>query len=160
MRWDPFREMMSLRQAMDRLFEDSFVRRPHWWPALAEGALPLSLEMYQTANDVVVKAAVPGAKPEEVDISITGDTITIKGERKEEKGVKEADYFLKEHVCGSYSRMLTIPVPVQADKAEAAFENGILTLTLPKKEEAKPKQVKIKPKTTIESTKGAKKTKS
>jgi len=66
MRWDPFREMMSLRQAMDRLFEDSFVRRPHWWPALAEGALPLSLEMYQTANDMVVKTAVPGAKPEEV----------------------------------------------------------------------------------------------
>ena len=66
MRWDPFREMMSLRQAMGRLFEDSFVRRPHWWPALAEGALPLSLEMYQTANDVVVKEAVPGVKPEEV----------------------------------------------------------------------------------------------
>ena len=149
-------EMMSLRQAMGRLFEDSFVRRPHWWPALAEGALPLSLEMYQTANDVVVKTAAPGAKPEEVDISITGDTLTIKGERKEEKEVKEADYFLKEHVYGSYSRTVTIPVPVQADKAEAAFENGILTLTLPKKEEAKPKQVKIKPKTTIEGAKGAK----
>lgn len=159
MRWDPFREMISLRQAMGRLFEDSFVRRPHWWPALAEGALPLSLEMYQTANDVVVKMAVPGAKPEEVDISITGDTLTIKGERKEEKEVKEADYFLKEHVYGSYSRTVTIPVPVQADKAEAAFENGILTLTLPKKEEAKPKQVKIKPKATIEGAKGAKKTK-
>jgi HSP20 family protein len=160
MRWDPFKEMMSLRQAMDRLFEDSFVRRPHWWPALAEGALPLSLEMYQTANDVVVKAAVPGVKPEEVDISITGDTLTIKGERKEEKEVKEADYFLKEHVYGSYSRTVAIPVPVQADKAEATFENGILTLTLPKKEEAKPKQVKIKPKATIEGAKGGKKTKS
>lgn len=108
---------------------------------------------------MVVKTAVPGAKPEEVDISITGDTLTIKGERKEEKEVKEADYFLKEHVYGSYSRTVTIPVPVQADKAEAAFENGILTLTLPKKEEAKPKQVKIKPKATIEGAKGAKKTK-
>ena len=64
MRWDPFREMMSLRQAMDRLFEDSFVRRPHWWPALAEGALHLSLEMYQTVSDVVVKAAVPGVENE------------------------------------------------------------------------------------------------
>ena len=112
--------------------------------------------MYQNANDVVVKAAVPGVKPEEVDISITGDTLTIKGERKEEKEVKEADYFLKEHVCGSYSRTVTIPVPVQADKAEAAFENGILTLTLPKKEEAKPKQIKIKPKVAIEDTKKTK----
>ena len=93
MRWDPFREMMSLRQAMDRLFEDSFVRRPHWWPALAEGALPLSLEMYQTANAVVVKASLPGFKPEEVDISIIGDTLTIKGEHKEEKEVKDEDYF-------------------------------------------------------------------
>jgi HSP20 family protein len=157
MRWDPFREMMSLRQAMDRLFEDSFVRRPSWWPALGESALPLSLEMYQTDNDVVVKAAIPGVKPEEVDISITGDTLTIKGERKEEKEVKEEDYFLKEHVYGSYNRTVILPTPVQADKAEAVFENGILTLTLPKKEEVKPKQIKIKPKASIE---GAKKTKS
>ncbi|MBM4463195.1 MAG: Hsp20/alpha crystallin family protein [Chloroflexi bacterium] len=159
MRWDPFKEMMSLRQAMDRLFEDSFVRRPHWWPALAEGALPLSLEMYQTASDVVVKAAVPGVKPEEVDISITGDTLTIKGERKEEKEVKEENYFLKEHVYGSYNRTIILPAPVQADKAEAVFENGILTLTLPKKEEVKPKQVKIKPKASIEGAKAEKKTK-
>lgn len=147
-RWEPFREMMSLRNAMDRLFEDSFVRPWRFWPDLERGEL--SLDMYQTANDVVVKAALPGVKPEEVDISITGDTLTIKGEHKEEQEVKQADYFHREHCYGSFSRSLTIPVKVKSDKAEAIFENGILTLTLPKAEEVKPKQIKVKPKAMIE----------
>ena len=77
MRWEPFREMMTLRQAMDRLFEDSFVRPARIWPELGVGEM--AVDMYQTANDVVIKAACPGAKPEEVDVSITGDILTIRG---------------------------------------------------------------------------------
>lgn len=150
-RWEPFREMMSLRNAMDRLFEDSFIRPWRFWPDLERGELPL--DMYQTANDVVVKAALPGVKPEEVDISITGDTLTIKGEHKEEQEIKQEDYFYKEHRYGGFSRSVTIPVQVQSDKAEATFENGVLTLTLPKAEEAKPKQIKVKPKAIIEGSK-------
>ncbi len=152
MRWDPFREMISLREAMDRLFEESFVRPPRLWPELGIGQIPV--DMYQTANDIVVKASVPGLKPEEVDISITGDTLTIKGEHKEEKETKERDYFYREHRYGAFSRSLTIPVPVKADKAEATFENGVLTITLPKAEEVKPKQIKVKAKS---ATEGAKK---
>ena len=151
-RWEPFREMMTLREAMDRLFEDSFVRPSRLlWPELARGDLPV--DMYQTANDVVVKASIPGLKPDEVDISITGDTLTIKGEHKEEKETKEQDYFYKERRYGAFSRSLTIPVPVKAEKAEATFENGVLTLTLPKAEEAKPKQIKVKAKQMIEGAK-------
>ncbi len=150
-RWEPFREMMSLRDAMDRLFEDSFVRPWHFWPGMGGGELPL--DMYQTANDVVVKAALPGVKPEEVDISITGDTLTIRGEHKEEQEVKQEDYFYKEHRFGSFSRSVTIPVQVKSDKAEATFDNGILTLTLPKAEEIKPRQIKVKPKAVIEGGK-------
>ena len=150
-RWEPFREMTSLRDAMDRLFEDSFVRAPRLWSAL--GAWELPLDMYQTANDVVVKGTLPGFKPEEVDISITGDTLTLKGEHKEENEVKEEDYFYKERRYGAFSRSVPLPVKVKSDKAEAAFENGVLTLTLPKAEEVKPKQIKVKAKQTTESKK-------
>jgi len=151
MRWDPYRDIMSLRQVMDRMFDDTFL-----WPArsqyeMAGGNLPL--DMYQTKDEVVVKAALPGMKPEEVDITLTGDTLTIKGEHKEDKEVKEADYIRREHRYGSFSRTVAIPVSVQSDKAQAAFENGILTLTLPKAEAIKPKQIKIKGKAAVEEPK-------
>ena len=150
-RWEPFREMMSLRDAMDRLFEDSFVRP--WSFRGDHGVMGLPLDMYQTADDVVVKATLPGVKPEEVDISISGDTLTIKGEHKEEQEVKEEDYFHKERRCGTFSRSVVLPVQVKSDKAEAVFENGILTLTLPKAEEVKPKQIKVKAKAVLEGAK-------
>lgn len=151
MRWEPFKELMTLRQAMDRLFEDSFVRASRLWSdSLGKDVL---LDVYQTPNDIVVKASLPGIKPEEVDISIREDVLTIKGEHKEEKEVKEKDYLMKEHRYGSFSRSITIPVSVKSDEAEATFENGILTLTLPKAEEMKPKQIKVKPKAVIEGAK-------
>lgn len=150
-RWEPFKEIMSLRNVMDRLYEESFIRPSSLWPGLEQGEL--AVDMYQTANDVVVKATIPGVKAEEVDISITGDTLTIKGEHKEEKEIKKEDYFYKEHRYGNFSRSIQIPVQVKSDKAEAVFENGVLTLTLPKAEEVKPKQIKVKPKGMIEGAK-------
>jgi HSP20 family protein len=151
MRWSPYQEMMSLRQAMDRLFDDSVVRGSRALPDIGAGLLPL--DVYQTDNDVVIKATIPGIAPEEVDISITGDTVTIKGEQKEESEVKEEDYMLKERRYGAFSRSVSIPVSVKSDKADATFDNGVLTLTLPKAEEIKPKQIKIKPKAMIEGAK-------
>jgi len=121
------------------------------WSEVVVGDLPV--DMYQTADDVVVKAALPGIKPEEVDITITGDTLTIRGEQKEEQEVKEDDYFYKERRYGTFSRSVAMPVKVKSDKAEAVFENGVLTLTLPKAEEIKPKQIKVKPKVMIEGAK-------
>lgn len=150
-KWEPFREMMSLRNAMDRLFEDSFVRPSRIWQD--GGAELIPVDMYQTDNDVVVKASLPGFKPEEVDISISGDTLTIKGEHKEEKETKDENYFRKELRYGSFNRVLPLPVQIKSDKAEALFENGVLTLTLPKADEVKPKQIKIKPKAIIEGSK-------
>jgi HSP20 family protein len=138
---------------MDRLFEDSFIRPSRLWPELGRGELPLDIDMYQTANDVVVKAALPGVRPEEVDISITGDTLTIKGERKEEQEIRDDDYFYRERRHGAFSRSVPIPVSIKSDKAEAVFENGVLTLTLPKAEEVKPKQIKVKAKSMIEGAK-------
>jgi HSP20 family protein len=143
--------MTSLRDAMDRLFEDSFVRAPRLWPGIGEWELPI--DMHQTANDVIVKTSLSGFKPEEVDISVSGDTLTIKGEHKEEEEIKEENYFYKERRYGKLSRSVLIPVQVKSDKAEAVFEDGILTLTMPKAEEVKPKQIKVKAKQITEGKK-------
>jgi len=140
-RWEPM-GVTSLRQAMDRLFEDSFVRSSGLFPGLR--AESPAVDMYQTDKDVVVKASLPGMKAEDVEISVTGDVLTLKGEHREEEEVKEDRYFRKEMRFGSFVRSLEIPVPVKVDKAEAVFENGVLTLTMPKTEAVKPKTIKVK----------------
>ncbi len=147
-RWDPARDLMSLRQAMDKLFEESFVRPSGFTLEIGGGTIPI--DMFQNENDVVIKATLPGVKPDEVDISISGDILTIKAERKEEKETKEKEYFRKENRYGMVSRSITLPVDVKADKADASFDNGVLTLTLPKAEKEKPRQIKVqaKPKLT------------
>lgn len=141
-RWDPARDLMSLRQAMDRLFEESVIRPRGFTFEIGGGSIPV--DMYQTDTAVVIKATIPGVKPEDVDISVSGDILTIKAERKEEKDVREREYIHKENHYGPVSRSITLPVEVDADKADAVFENGILSLTLPKSEEIKPKQIKIR----------------
>jgi len=130
---------------MDRLFEDSFVRPSRFLTTLGEAATP-ALDMYQTPNEVVVKTALPGLKPEDIDIDITGDTLSIKGETKAEQEVKKEDYLYQERRYGGFSRSVVLPGGLQPDKAEATLEEGILTLSIPKAEEAKPKAIKVKPK--------------
>jgi HSP20 family protein len=137
-RWKPFTELMSLRQAMDRLFEDSFIRPSHVLTSLGEVAAP-ALDIYQTPGEVVVKAALPGVKPEDVNIDITGDTLTVKGESKAEQEVRREDYLYQERRYGAFSRTVVLPSGLKSDKAEAKMEDGILILTIPKAEEAKPK---------------------
>lgn len=145
MRWEPFRELISLREAMDRLFEESFVRPWGTWLRPGEAGT-MAVDMYETDDAVVVKASLPGVKPEDLDISVTGDSLTIRGETKREEEVKEENYIRRERFYGSFCRTLPLPVPVVADDAEAEFENGVLTLTLPKAEEVKPKSIKVKAK--------------
>jgi HSP20 family protein len=144
-RWDPFREAMSLRNAIDRLFEESFVApRVSWWAPLGIG--DLAIDMYETKDEVVVKAAMPGIKPEQTEVTITGNTLTIRGEAKEEKEVKEENYLCRERRMGIFSRSVSLPDGLKTDKAEATFEHGVLTLKIPKAEEAKPKTIKVKAK--------------
>lgn len=148
-RWQPFSDMVTLRNAMDRLFDDNFFRPWQWTGVLGdENTLPV--DMYQTDDAIVVKASIPGINLEDVEITITGDTLTVKGETREETEVKKDDYFRQERRYGSFHRNILLPNAVQSDKAEANFENGVLTLTIPKAEEVKPKQIKIKPKAVIE----------
>ncbi|MBL0346057.1 Hsp20/alpha crystallin family protein [Candidatus Villigracilis affinis] len=142
-RWEPAREMMTLREAMDRLFDDAFTR-----PLSMAGngwAVP-AVDMYQTDNEVVVKAALPGMKAEDVQLNVTGEVLTIKGEIKQKEEVKEKAYHLREQRWGMFERSVILPTEVVADKAKADFENGILTIAIPKAEEAKPKTISIKAK--------------
>ena len=143
--WEPFRDLISLREAMDRLFEESFVRPRAGWLAPL-GAESLALDVYETDQDVVVKSSVPGVKPEDIDITITGDTLTIKGETKAEEKVEKANYIRQERRYGAFSRSVTLPTSIVAEQAKAEFEHGVLTLTLPKAEEVKPKSIKVKAK--------------
>jgi HSP20 family protein len=144
-RWDPFGDRSSFRNSMDRLFDESFVSTPRGFGFIAPiGAANLAIDMYETKDDVVVKAALPGIKPEQVEVTITGDTLTIHGESKEENEVKEENYVRKERRFGSFSRCVTLPSGLKADKADATFENGVLTLKIPKTEESKPKTIKVK----------------
>lgn len=142
-RWEPFRDLVSLREAMDRLFEESFVRP--WGRRLAPTVrATLAVDMYETDEDVVVKAALPGVDPEDVDVSVTGNTLTIEGQTEAEEEVEEENYVCRERTSGAYARSLSLPVTVKADEAEAEYKNGVLTLRLPKVEEVKPKAIEIK----------------
>ena len=143
-RWDPFREAVTLREAMDRLFEDSYVparcqverqaeRREQVWR--------LPLDAYITAEEIVIVANMPGVKPEKVEITIEGDTLTIKGERP--APLENVDTVLQERTYGKFQRTLNINIPVDTNKAEATFEDGLLTLVVPKAEAVKPKTIQV-----------------
>ena len=141
-RWEPACEMMTLREAMDRLFDDAFTR-----PLSVAGAWSVpAIDMYQTDEEIVVKAALPGLKADEVQINITGDTLTLKGEVKQEEEKKEKAWHIREQRYGTFERSVLLPNDVIADKAKAEFENGVLTITLPKAEEVKPKTITVKAK--------------
>ena len=142
-RWDPVRDMVSLRDAMDRLFEDSFVH-PRGRLATAGGVGTLALDVFESDDDVTVHASIPGVKPEDIALSVTGETLTIKGETQMEKEENTGNYHLRERRYGAFQRSVALPTLVNADKAQATFEQGVLTLTLPKVEAVKPKSIKIK----------------
>ncbi len=129
---------------MDRFFDDSFVRPGAWF--IPTEIANLAVDVYETKDDVVVSAALPGIKPEQVDIKITGNTLSIHGESDEKNEVKEENYVRKERRYGSFSRTVTLPDGLSSDKADATFENGMLTLRIPKSEQVKPKTIKVKAK--------------
>jgi HSP20 family protein len=142
-RQNPFGEMLTLRQAIDRLFEDSFVTPQSW--RSGEGQSQPAIDVHETADDVVVTAALPGVKPEDVEITMTGQSLIIRGEFKADEKVERDQYLYQERRYGSFGRQLQLPIRVQGEKAEASFENGVLTLRIPKSEEIKPRQIQIKP---------------
>lgn len=144
-RWDPFREVVSLRDAVDRLFDESMVvpRAQRGNANGGQGVMTLPLDVQDTSDGYVVKASLPGFKAEEIEVEAHGKTLTIRGERKSEDEKSEQGYLLRERHYGSFYRSIALPEPINADKADSAYEDGVLTLTLPKADSARPKQIKI-----------------
>ena len=140
-RWEPAREMMTLREAMDRLFDDAFTHslsmRDGW------SASTPAVDMYQTDDELVVRASLPGIKADEVQINITGDVLTLKGEVKHEEEKNDKAWHIREQRWGSFQRSVALPTNVVSDKAKAEFENGILIITLPKAQEVRPKTITV-----------------
>ena len=146
-RWEPFRDLTDVRSAMDRMFYRGFTRpwRVVRWE-FAEAQLPVDL--YETDDAVIVTAALPGVKADDVHISVIGNTLTIKGETKDENEEKDQNYYRQERRFGGFQRVITLPVKVEVDKASATFEDGVLTLELPKAAEVKAQTIEIKAKKT------------
>ncbi|HYY54531.1 MAG TPA: Hsp20/alpha crystallin family protein [Candidatus Dormibacteraeota bacterium] len=149
-RFDPFRDFVSLREAMDRLLEDSVIR-PATLITNGQQGTSFPVDLYETADGYVLKATLPGVAPDALDINATTDGVSIKAEVKPDAGVREESWLLRERRYGTFQRHFGLPMEIDPNKVEASFDNGVLTLTLPKAETVKPKQVKVKTGTPIEA---------
>jgi HSP20 family protein len=139
----PLRDFMSLRDAMDRMFEDRWVSPGSWLTWSSAGTDYLPLDIYESADDIVVRALAPGVSADGIDIQFQGGVLTLRA-RSEEPAIPDgATWLVHEVTPGEFIRQVTLPRAVDADKAETSFENGVLTLTLPKTADAKPKQIKV-----------------
>jgi HSP20 family protein len=141
-RWEPFRDMVASQREFDRLFREAFN------PAVTEGELSTRtwappVDIYENGDNLVLKAELPGINADDVEIRVEINTLYLKGERKFEKEVKEQNYHRVERSYGTFTRTFSLPNSIDADKVTASFKDGVLTLTMPKKEEAKPKTIKV-----------------
>jgi HSP20 family protein len=139
-RLEPFRGLSTLQDQFNRLFNESFRNHPEesalatWTPAV---------DIYETLNDLVVKADLPDVNEKDIDVRVENNLLTIRGERKFEKSVSEENFLRVERTYGAFSRSFSLPNTVNADTIGAEYKNGVLTVTLPKREESKPRQVKV-----------------
>jgi HSP20 family protein len=144
-RWDPWGEIVSLREAMNNLLEESFVR-PRQGSAMPGMASSLALDVKETADHFVITASVPGVPSSDIDITVLGDTLRIQGQRKEEieKEGEGGRWLLRERRFGAFERTVALPAAVNSEQAAADFKDGVLTITLPKAEIAMPKSIPVK----------------
>ncbi len=150
-RTSPFSELVTLRQAMDRLFDDT-VFRPLTAYSQQGDLARLPLDVRTTPDALLVEAALPGIAPEDVEITVENNTLTIRAEDRTERTADEQGWVVREISHGSVMRTVTLPTGLEADKAEATFEHGVLSLRIPKAEQVKPKQIRISPVTGGQAT--------
>ena len=139
-RWDPFREMMTWRNAMDRMFEDTF----GGIEPFQGNNLGIPLDIVENEDNYVVKASLPGINPDDLEITYNNNVLTLQGEVKDEREVDQQRYHLRERRYGAFSRSISLPATIKADEIDAHYDAGVLTLTLPKAEEARPKRISVK----------------
>ena len=139
-RWDPFQDVLSLREAMNQLMEESFVR-----PTTAQNGKNFvpALDLSETGEGYLVEAALPGVKPEDVEITVENNVLTIKGETRQETDSKERNFHRVERRFGSFQRTIGLPTTVKADAIQASLTNGVLRLEIPKAEEVKPRKISV-----------------
>jgi HSP20 family protein len=142
-RWNPWKEMVSLRERMNRMFEDSLFRPERHEDGLGLGAWSPAVDMFEKDDKVVIKAELPGLDKKDVSLDLQNGVLTLKGERKHENEVKEENFYRREMSYGKFVRSFSLPVDVDADNIKAEFQNGLLTVEVPKPEEHKPKQIKV-----------------
>ncbi len=144
-RWEPFRDLMSLQDRMNRLFDESFrgLARPGEEDWVLGGAWAPPVDVYEHEGNIVLKAELPGVDPKDVDIRLENNVLTLRGERKFGSEVKRDSYHRVERSYGTFSRSFTLPSLVDQQHIKADFKDGVLQVTLPKREEAKPKQIQI-----------------
>lgn len=137
--WEPFRDLVSLRDDMDRLFESFFGK----FPADREGFWSPAIDIEENNGNIIVKAELPGMKKDDVKVTVRDNMLTVSGERKHEKETKDKTFHRIERSYGKFSRTITLPSEVEADKVKASYKDGVLNITLPKPETAKPKQIDV-----------------
>lgn len=141
-RWRPLRDMMNLREEFDRLFDEAMDMPQMRWESAANWGL--ALDVAENEDAFIVKASIAGVVPDDIDVTISDNVLTVKGEIKADETVEDEQYHLRERRFGTFSRSITLPVPVNADAVEATYEQGVLTLNIPKAEELKPRRIQIK----------------
>ncbi len=141
-RWEPFREFASLQDRINRVFRDTYSEGSRD-ESLATSSFAPAVDVYEDEHNVTLKVEVPGIDEKDIDIRLENNTLTVHGERKIEKEEKEENYRRVERQYGSFTRTFTLPTTVDAEKVSANYDKGVLSITLPKKAEAKPKQIKV-----------------
>lgn len=150
MPWRPFTEMTRWEREMEHIFEDFFggslrpLRDERWWPGKILGIREPAVDLYEEKDEIVAKAELPGMTKDDIQVNITDNLLTIKGEKKKEEEVKEKDYYRSERSYGAFARRVALPTEVNVEKISASFKNGVLEIHLPKSEEAKKKEIKVK----------------
>ncbi|MFQ5658260.1 MAG: Hsp20/alpha crystallin family protein [Candidatus Methylomirabilales bacterium] len=142
-RWDPFQDLISLQERMNRLFDQTVARSCGERGGGVGGTWAPAVDIYETADSVVLNAELPGLSKDDIDIQVRDHVLTLRGERRLEKEGKQENYLLVERAYGSFQRAFTLPPSIQADKIRAVFKSGVLEVSIPKGDEARPKQIKI-----------------
>jgi len=142
-RFEPFRELISLQDRMNRLFNESYRSQGSEDDWALGGTWAPAVDIYEHENNIVIKAELPGVDPKDVDIRLENNTLTLSGERKFDNEVKKENYHRVERAYGAFTRSFTLPTVVDQGSIKAEFKDGVLRVTLPKREEAKPKQIQI-----------------
>jgi HSP20 family protein len=143
MRWDPYRELATVQDRLSRLVSDAYGRALPDDDVMARGAWMPAVDIFQNKQEIVLKAELPGLDRENIDLRVENKTLTLRGERKQQNEIKEEQYHRIERSYGSFSRSFTLPETIDTEKLRAEYKDGVLTVTMPIKEEAKPKQIQV-----------------